>query len=107
MDELFQKTAEKIENLLYPELRPYGRSERARLLKEASETPFDFIEWAGMLFGLVVVASVTRYATPDFGLVNRIALALVNFLVAVPLLAITFGPFLLRRQKRGLRALLG
>jgi len=31
MDELFQKIAEKIENWLYPELRPYGRSERARL----------------------------------------------------------------------------
>ena len=60
MDELFQKIAERVENLLYPELRRYDRSERARLLKQASETPFDFIEWTGMLFGLVVVASVTR-----------------------------------------------
>ena len=103
---MFQKIAEKADNLIYPELRPYGRSERARLLKQASETPFDLIEWAGILFGLVVVAGLTRYATPDFGLANRIALALVNFLVAVPLLAITVGPFLLRRQKRGLRSLL-
>lgn len=41
---MFQKIAEKAENLIYPELRPYGRSERARLLKQVSETPFDLIE---------------------------------------------------------------
>jgi hypothetical protein len=104
MDAMLQKVAEKIENLLYPELRPYGRGDRARLLRKASETPLDFVEWAGILVGLVVVVSVTRYGVPGFGLVDRIAVALVNFLVAIPLLAVTVGPFLLRRQRRGLRA---
>jgi hypothetical protein len=75
-------------------------------LRKASETPLDFIEWTGILFGLVITASVTRYTVPDFGLGDRMALALVNFLVAAPLLALTIGPLLLRRQKRGLRSLL-
>lgn len=68
--------------------------------------PFDLIEWAGILLGLVIAVSLTRYAVPDLGLTNRIVVALINFLVAVPLLAATVGPFLLRRQKRGLRSLL-
>ena len=101
---MFQKVVQTVENLVYPELRTYSRSDRARLLRKASEIPLDLIEWAGILVGLVVVASVTRYGIPNFGLVDRIAIALINFLVAVPLLALTVGPFLLRRQKRGLRS---
>src|SRR5687767_1138689 len=100
---MFEKVAEKLEDIFYPELRPFPREDRARMLRKASETPLDLIEWAGILFGLVVVASATRYGLQDFGFVNRIVVALVNFFVAVPLLAITVGPFLLRRQKRGLR----
>ena len=52
---------EQIENLLYPELRLYGRADRNRLLQKASETPFDFLEWVGILGGLVLVAGLTRY----------------------------------------------
>jgi hypothetical protein len=103
---MLRQLQERIENFVYPELRPYGRSERARLLRKASETPLDLVEWAGMLVGLVIAASVTRYTLPDFGLGNRIVVVLINFLVAVPLLALTVGPFLLRRQKRGLHSLL-
>jgi hypothetical protein len=32
---------ERIENLLHPELRAYGRDDRARLLREARNEPFD------------------------------------------------------------------
>jgi hypothetical protein len=103
---MLKRLQERIENFIYPELRPYGRSERARLLRKASETPLDLIEWAGILVGLVIAVSVTRYTVPGFGLADRMAVALINFLVAVPLLALIVGPFLLRRQKRGLRSLL-
>jgi len=41
---MFQRIKEEIENLLYPELRPYGRSNRDRLLREAAKTPLDLIE---------------------------------------------------------------
>jgi hypothetical protein len=99
-----QRFKEKIENLLYPELRPYGRGDRDRLLKRASNTPLDLIEWTGILTALVFVVALTRYSITDFGLVDRIAVALVNFLVAAPLLAVTVGPLLVRRTRRGLRS---
>jgi len=47
-----EQLKEQMENLLYPELRPYRRSDRDRLLREARETPFDFPEWAGILAAL-------------------------------------------------------
>ena len=75
-----------------------------RLLRKASETPLDFIEWAGILAALVFVVTVTRYGVADFGLVDRIVAGLVNFLVAIPLLGVTAGPFLVRRTRRGLRS---
>jgi hypothetical protein len=100
---MFDQVAEKIEDLFYPELRAYKRADRARMLRKASETPLDLIEWTGIIFGLVVVASVTRYGAQSFGIIDRLAFALVNFAIAVPLLGLTVGPFLYRRQKRGLR----
>jgi hypothetical protein len=94
---------ESFENLLYPELRAYGREDRARLLREARNEPFDLVEWAGLLAALVMVVGITRYNVVGFGLADRFAVVLVNFLVAIPLLVATAGPFLLRRTKRGLR----
>ena len=99
---MIEKVREELENLLYPELRPLGRQERARLLKKASETPLDFIEWLGILAALVIVAGVTRYGVLGLDLADRLAVALANFLIAVPLLVITAGPFLVRRKRRGL-----
>jgi hypothetical protein len=104
---MINRIAEVLENLAYPELRPYGRAERDRLLEKAGETQLDLIEWLGMLAGLVITASVTRYAIPQMDVSDRLAFALVNFVIAVPLLAITVGPFLVRRKRRGLHAELG
>lgn len=56
-----------------------------------------------MLAALVLVVSVTRYSVAGFGLVDRFAFMLANFLVAVPLLVVTVGPFLVRRTRRGLQ----
>jgi F0F1-type ATP synthase assembly protein I len=95
---------EEIENLLYPELHSYGRSDRDRLLQEARKTPFDFIEWAGILAALVFVVILTRYSAVNFGLADRIAVAAINFLIALLLLGVTAGPFLVRRTRRGLRS---
>ncbi|MBI4274148.1 MAG: hypothetical protein HY659_05575 [Rhizobiales bacterium] len=101
---MIESLREKIENILYPELRPHGRNQRERLLRKASETPLDFIEWAGILVGLIIVVSVTRYSVAELGLIDRLAVALANFLVAIPLLVITVGPFLVRRKRRGLQS---
>jgi hypothetical protein len=97
------RLSELMENLLYPELRAYGRQDRARLLRDARQEPFELLEWAGILAALVIVAGVTRYSVAGFGLADRIAVALANFIVAVPLLVATAGPFLVRRTRRGLR----
>ena len=95
---------EEIENLLYPELRPYGRSDRDRLLRNASDTPLEPLEWAGILLGLVVAVALTRYSVAEIGLMNRIAVGLANFVVALLLLGVTAGPFLVRRTRRGIRS---
>ena len=97
------RLGELMENLLYPELRGYGREDRARLLRDARQEPFELLEWAGILAALVIVVGITRYSIAGFGLADRIAVALANFLVAVPLLVATAGPFLVRRTRRGLR----
>lgn len=94
---------ELIENLLYPGLQAYGRRDRARLLQEASKEPLDFLEWVGILAALVLVVSFTRYSIAGFGFADRIAVALANFVMAIPLLVVTVGPFLVRRIRRGLQ----
>jgi hypothetical protein len=101
---MMQDIRKTIENVLYPDLRSYGRTDRDRLLREAGKAPFDFIEWAGIVISLVFVVTVTRYKAIDFGLADRIAVMAVNFLVAIPLLGVTAGPFLVRRTRRGLRS---
>ena len=92
-----------LENLLYPELQAYAPGDRARLLRDASKEPFDFLEIAGILAALVVVVGATRYGVAEFNLVDRFAVMLANFFVAVPLLVVTVGPFLVRRTRRGLQ----
>jgi hypothetical protein len=98
-----ERFRELIDNLLYPELRAYEREDRARLLQDARNEPFDVLEWAGILAALVVVVDITRYGVAGLGFADRFAVTLANFVVAIPLLVATAGPFLLRRTKRGLR----
>jgi hypothetical protein len=99
-----QRFYEFFENIVFPELRPYDRSTRDRLLREARDTPFDWIEWAGILAALGIVAMVTRYNVGGVGFIDRVFLAALNFLVAAVLLAVLISPLMIRRTKRGLRS---
>ena len=47
---------------------------------------------------------LTRYSAVDFGLAERIVVTVVNFLVALMLLGVIAGPFLVRRTRRGLHS---
>jgi hypothetical protein len=94
----------QIENVLYPELRPYDRKERDRLLLAASKTPHDLVEWAGILAALAFAGYLTSHGAADFQMAQRFMLAVMNFFVAAGLLALTAGPFLVRRTLRGLRS---
>lgn len=100
----FETVRQKIEDLLYPQLKPYRRNERDRLLRKAAETSLDFFEWTGILAAIIFVVAITRYSAVDFGLLDRVVVALVNFGVSLLLLGIMAGPFLIRRTRRGLRS---
>lgn len=90
--------------LLLPELRRIPSEDRAAALRRARDTALDVFELVGMAAGLLAVTALTRYAIPEDAAVSRIAAALLNFVVAIPLLVVLLGPFHLRRLRRGLRA---
>ena len=92
------------EDLLLPELRQIAPHHREPAMKRAGDEPIEFLEWVGILLGLVLTVSMTRYGTSGLEFSTRLALASANFLLAVPLLAVLVGPFLIRRKRRGLRA---
>ena len=51
-----------------------------------------------------LVGALTSFALPAAFSLDRIAIVAANLLIALPLLALTAGPFLVRRTRRGLRA---
>ncbi|MFT3961938.1 hypothetical protein [Propionivibrio sp.] len=88
--------------VIYPELGRFPEAERKEALRRANLGDFDGIELAGMAFGLIATTALTRFAaaaTPAGYLLELLAC----FCVAVPLLALFVGPFLIRRTRRGLR----
>lgn len=89
--------------LVLPELRQFPATEQDGALKAARETALDMLELLGMAAGLVLVTAITRYSGADASMATRFGAAIVNFVVAAPLLAIALGPFHIRRLRRGLR----
>ena len=61
------------------------------------------VECVGIAIALVVVVSLTRYSTVGFSAAERFWAAVINFIVAIPMLVVFAGPFYLRRVRRGLR----
>ncbi len=88
---------------LYPQLRALDERERLPALQRARETPFDALELVGMAAALVVATALTRYGISGLDVAERFAAALVNFVLALPLLALGIAPFVVRRTRRGLR----
>ena len=89
--------------VLLPELRQFPVAEQDDVLRAARDTALDLAELLGMAAALVLVTALTRYVLPDAGLPTRLGAALLNAVVAVPLLVVLLGPFHLRRLRRGLR----
>jgi len=88
---------------LLPELRRFPTADQDEALRVARRTDLDFFELLGMAAGLLVVTALTRYALADASMSTRFVASLVNFAVALPLLAVALGPFHIRRLRRGLR----
>ena len=89
--------------MLLPELGQFPPRDQAKALKTAHETDLDIFELLGVAFGLVLVTAATQYVLPDRSLPSRFAAALINFIIAVPLIALAVAPFHIRRLRRGLR----
>lgn len=89
--------------MLLPELGQFPPPDQAQAIKKARETDLDILELLGVAFGLVLVTAATQYALPDRSLPSRFAAALLNFIIAIPLIALVVAPFHIRRLRRGLR----
>jgi hypothetical protein len=93
----------KLWPMLLPELGRFPPPDQVDALKKARETDLDILELLGVAFGLVLVTAATQYALSDQSMQSRFAAALLNFIVAIPLIALVVAPFHIRRLRRGLR----
>lgn len=91
-----------LERLFYPQLTAFPAEERADALRRARRTALDVIELVGIAVGLVLVTAITRYQLEPSSFADGFLAAMANVAVAVPLLIVFVGPFLVRRVRRGL-----
>ena len=92
----------RLELALYPELEKLAPRDRPLARTTAAREPFDLIEWCGLLLAIAVATIWTRYAGSGLDVVQRVAALALNAAVAVPILGLLAGPFLIRRTRRGL-----
>lgn len=90
--------------LMLPELRSLPRHEQALAWAAARRTEFDAFELLGIAVAVVLTTVLTRYALPGNSADSRLIAALLNFMLALPLLVVSVGPLHLRRLRRGVRA---
>jgi hypothetical protein len=87
---------------LFPQLRAFPDAERPEVLRKARRTAFDVVELVGLALSLVLVTALTRYGVRELTAVERVSAFVVNFAVALLLLGMLTGPFLVRRIRRGI-----
>jgi hypothetical protein len=88
----------------YPELRRYPLRERESALARARSGAFDMFECLGLLLAAVLVTALTRYSSAGLRPIEILGVAGTSFFVALALLLVLGGPFLLRRTRRHLAA---
>lgn len=86
--------------LAYPQLRGVPPAQWEGVLNRARDTPFDTIEWVGIAAAVAFVTYALRSGAGEPG--SLFTLYLGQFVLALPLLVVLVGPFLLRRTRRGL-----
>ena len=87
---------------LYPRLRETPADTWPRLLEKARDTEFVTGEWIGIVGGTCFVVWLLGMESAAQPLPSRLFAFLLQFAVALPLLALVVGPFMLRRTRRGL-----
>ena len=88
--------------LIYPELEQIPEAQRKEAFRRANLCDFDGLELAGMAFGLIATSALTRFAVTET-LAGYLVELLACVFLAIPLLVLLVGPFLVRRTRRGLR----
>src|SRR5665811_659487 len=86
----------------YPALRKLPLLEWDEALARAREMSFDTMEWMGIVVGVVFVTYLLRFDADQAAALSLPVRYFIQFLAAVPLLALVVGPFYLRRTRRGL-----
>lgn len=90
-----------------PPLGEFPSAERDEVLARARETPFDLIEWIGVLAGVVFVTWLLRFEAAQVSAYPLPILYLAQFVTAAPLLLLLVGPFYWRCTLRGLEEEIG
>lgn len=88
--------------ILYPALAALPPRDREAALRRARAVDFDFLEWTGILGGMGLVAWLLQFDLPLSGASAPLAVLLLQFPLALVLLAAIVGPLYLRRTRRGL-----
>ncbi|MEO7392781.1 MAG: hypothetical protein ABIU58_11440 [Ramlibacter sp.] len=97
----------KWRELTFPELKKFPEVEREAALGKARASAFDSIENVGIFLSLVVVTTLVGKMEIPAAASDRFLSTLFSFVIAIPLLALTAGAFMVRRTRRGLRKQLG
>jgi hypothetical protein len=88
--------------IAYPALRKLPQMEWDDALARARELGFDTMEWMGIIAGIVFATYLLRFDADQAAALTLPVRYFIQFLCAVPLLALVVGPFYLRRTRRGL-----
>lgn len=94
------KHARRVLLWLYPRLRELPPEAWDNMLGKARDTEFDVAEWVGIVGAMCLVAWFLD--KPAFAIEPRLVAHIVQFSLALPLLAVVVGPLYLRRNRRGL-----
>ena len=87
---------------LYPRLRELPPAKWESMLRKARDTNFETGEWIGVIGGIALVAWIVDVEAPVFSMQAAFVSYLLQFVLALPLLAVVVGPIYLRRTRRGL-----
>ena len=85
-----------------PRLDALPPGEREKAAEQARQIEFDATERIGIVAGVVLAAYLLRFDPAQAQALSLPLRYLIQFISALPLLALLVGPFLLRRTRRGL-----
>lgn len=88
--------------LALPRLDALPPGEREKAAEQARQIEFDATERIGIVAGVVLTAYLLRFDAAQAQAMSLPMRYLIQFISALPLLALLVGPFLLRRTRRGL-----